>query len=258
MRWWLQNTAQLLFAFAWSAWWISAAAVVTVLTFNRSNGLIMARHLWAPALIKFAGARFKCEPVPAGIDWSQPYIFVMNHQSMIDIPCAFAAIPSNIRFVVKEELKLVPFIGWFVWLTGMVFVDRRKRSKAVLSLEKAGERIRSGATIIAYPEGTRSSDGKILPFKKGPFVLALTAGVPIIPVGIEGTWKVSPKEALWRLRPADVRMKIGQPIITKGRSPTERDQLLHEVRAAVIALNVELGGQGGVDSDIAAVGVEGV
>lgn len=258
MLWWFANVIQMLFTFVWSAFWISSAAVVTLLTLNRSTALKMARHCWAPFLIRAAGARFKLEPLPTNIDWSAPHIFVMNHQSMIDIPCAFASLPTNIRFVAKSQLKWVPFIGWYVWLTGMVFVDRTNRHRAVQSLQQAGKRIREGATIIAYPEGTRSSDGRILPFKKGPFVLALEAQVPIIPVAIEGTHKVSPKDRPWRLRPADVRMKVGQPIQVKGRTSEDRDALIHEVREALIALNKELGGLGGVDTEIAAAGVEGI
>jgi 1-acyl-sn-glycerol-3-phosphate acyltransferase len=257
MGWRVWNFIQMLFTFAWSAFWISAAGVVTVVTLNRSIALIMARRCWAPALIWASGTRLKVDPLP-DIDWKAPHIFVMNHQSMIDIACAFAVLPANIRFVAKSQLKFVPFIGWFIWMTGMVFVDRSKRSKAVASLEKAGARIRAGATIIAYPEGTRSPDGRILPFKKGPFVLALAAGVPIVPVAIEGTHRVSPKDAPWKLRPADVRMKVGTPISTVGRTSEDRDALLHEVRAALIALNRELGGQGGVDADVAAAGLEGV
>jgi 1-acyl-sn-glycerol-3-phosphate acyltransferase len=255
--WALVNVLQMLFTFVWSAFWISAAFVVTLLTFNRSIALMMARRCWAPALIKASGTDFHLEPLP-DVDWKQPHIFVMNHQSMIDIPCAFYGLPANIRFVAKEQLKWVPFIGWFIWLTGMVFVDRSKRAKAVASLEKAGKRIREGANIIAYAEGTRSPDGRVMPFKKGPFVLALSAGVPIIPVAIEGSHKVSGKHQVWKLRPAKVRMKVGQPISTAGLKAEDRDQLLHDVRAAVIKLHLEIGGQGGVDVDIAAVGVEGM
>ena len=255
--WLLLNVLQMLFTFVWTAFWISAAFVMTLLTFNRSIALVMARRIWAPALIKASGTDFHLDPLP-DIDWKQPHIFVMNHQSMIDIPCAFAALPSNIRFVAKEQLRWIPFLGWYIWMTGMVFVDRTRRNKAVASLEKAGERIRKGATILAYPEGTRSPDGRVMPFKKGPFVLALTAGVPIVPIAIDGSGKVSGKHQVWKLRPAKVRMKVGQPIPTAGLKTEDRDALMHDVRAAMIQLHREIGGEGGVAQDIAAVGVEGV
>lgn len=255
--WPLINVGQLLFCFAWSAFWISAAFVMTLLSFSQNIALVMARRIWAPALIKASGARLHVEPLP-DIDWSQPHILVMNHQSMVDIPVAFKSLPVNIRFVAKEQLKWVPFLGWYIWMTGMVFVDRSNRHKAVASLERAGERIRKGATILAYPEGTRSPDGRVMPFKKGPFVLALAAGVPIIPIAIDGSGKVSGKYKVWRLRPAEVRMKVGKPIPTAGLKTEDRDKLIHDVRMAVIQLHREIGGAGGVDQDIAAVGEEGV
>ncbi len=254
--WGVINVVQMVYCFLHSAFWISAAFVVTILTFSQDIALVMARRLWAPPLIKMAGADFHLEPLP-DIDWKQPHIFVMNHQSMLDIPCAFASLPTNIRFVAKEQLRWVPFLGWYIWMTGMVFIDRSRRNKAVASLERAGEKIRGGKSILAYPEGTRSPDGRVQPFKKGPFVLALAAGVPIVPVAIDGSGKVSGKYKVWRLRPAKVRMKVGRPIETKGLKPEDRDRLMHDVRSAIIELHREIGGEGGDTQDIAAAGVEG-
>jgi 1-acyl-sn-glycerol-3-phosphate acyltransferase len=257
MRWLypILNVLQALFLAVWSVFWISLALVLTILTFNRNVPLAMARRFWAPALIWATGCRFKVDALP-NVDWSKPHIFVMNHQSMLDIPCAFAALPVNIRFVAKQVLKYVPFLGWYMWLTGMIFVDRSNRTKALRSLALAGARIRGGANILAYPEGTRSRDGAILPFKKGPFVLALEAGVPIIPVAIEGSGRVLPSDG-FRIRAGEVRLKIGMPIETAGRSPQQRDDLLREVRDAIISLSRDLGGPGGDAEAIAAVGVEG-
>jgi 1-acyl-sn-glycerol-3-phosphate acyltransferase len=255
--WKIANTVQMLATFLWTAFWISAAFVMTLLTFNRSIALIMARRCWAPFLIWFSGTRLKIEPLP-DIDWSKPHIFAMQHQSMMDIPIAFAGIPSNLRFVAKHQLKLIPFLGWYMWMTGMVFVDRSKRAQAVASLDRAAAQIRAGASILAYPEGTRSEDGRVMPFKKGPFMLALAAQVPVVPIALEGSEKISPKYRPWALRPGVVRMKIGQPISTAGRKAEEREALVHEVRSAIIAMNRELGGKGGVGDDIAQPGVEGL
>jgi 1-acyl-sn-glycerol-3-phosphate acyltransferase len=257
VKWWVINVGQMLFCFVWSAFWISAAFLMTLITLNRSIALVMARRLWAPVLIKASGTKLTLDPLP-DLDWKAPHIFVMNHQSMLDIPIAFASLPSNIRFVAKEQLRWIPFLGWYIWMTGMVFVDRTKRAAAVASLERAGERIRAGATILAYPEGTRSPDGRIMPFKKGPFMLALRAKVPIVPIAIDGSGKISPKHGVWRLRPGQVRMKVGRPIPTADRHAEDRDALMHDVRAALIELHREIGGQGGVNVDIAAAGVEGL
>jgi 1-acyl-sn-glycerol-3-phosphate acyltransferase len=197
------------------------------------------------------------EPLPDDVQWSQPHIFIMNHQSMVDIPCVFTALPANIRFVAKHTLKYFPFLGWYMWATGMIFINRSNRREAVASLALAGERIRAGANILAFPEGTRSRDGRVLPFKKGPFALAVEAQVSIIPVAIHGTHKVLPRGGL-KYRPNEVRLKVGKPIPTAGLKAAQRDALIHEVRQALARLHADIGGPGAVAEDIAAVGVEGL
>jgi 1-acyl-sn-glycerol-3-phosphate acyltransferase len=239
----LLNLAQFLFTLAWSAFWISMALVVLVVTMNPSAPLAMARKFWGPGLRWGALADLQVDPLP-DVDWSKPHIFVMNHQSMFDIPAAFIAIPANIRFVAKHVLKYVPFLGWYMWATGMIFVDRSNRARAVASLDLAGKRIREGANILAYPEGTRTKDGSILPFKKGPFVVALKAGVPIIPVAIDGSGKLLPTGGFW-LRKGVVRMKFGTPIETAHLTDADRDALMRQVRNAMIDLHVQIGGKGG-------------
>ncbi len=248
MGWLLLNALQAVFLAVWSVFWISLALVVTVVA-GGDAALAMARRFWAPGLIRAAGARVKVDPLP-DIDWSKPHIFVMNHQSMFDVPLAFAHIPVNIRFVAKHTLRLVPFLGWYMAMTGMVFVDRSKRPQAVQSLFAAGERIRQGANILAFPEGTRSRDGRILPFKKGIFVLALEAQVPIVPIAIEGSGKVLPADG-FRVRPGEVRVKMGAPIHTASRTAEDRDELMREVRDALISLHREIGGPASALSEAA-------
>jgi 1-acyl-sn-glycerol-3-phosphate acyltransferase len=231
-----------LFLAVWSAVWISLAVTLTLVTFNRSVPLAMARRFWAPALIGVTGARYRVEPLPS-LDLSAPHIFVMNHQSMLDIACAFASIPVNLRFIAKDILKFVPFLGWYMWLTGMIFIDRSRGTRALRSLHKAAERIRGGASILVFAEGTRSRDGSILPFKGGPFLLALQAGVPIVPVAIDGSGKVLPTGG-FTITPGEVRLKMGQPIPTAGRPRGDRDRLMTEVRDALADLHRQIGGRG--------------
>lgn len=251
----LLNFLQALFLGFWTVVCISSAFVATLFTFSREIALVMARKMYSPPLIWVTQTDFQVEPLP-DIDWSKPHIYVMNHTSMMDIVCAFAAIPANLRFVAKASLKWVPFLGWYMWMTKMVFIDRSNRRKAVMSLREAGERIREGANIIVFPEGTRSRDGEIQPFKKGPFVLALEAGVPIVPIAIEGGQKVLPSDG-FRIRPGVIRMKVGQPIETANRKGQPREQLLIEVRDAIVALHKQIGGRGGCAQAIAKTGVEG-
>ncbi len=257
LGWFLLNSLQAIFTGVWSAVWITLAGVMTVLTFSREIALVMARKIWGPGLIW--GGTATMELVPgAQVDYSRPHIFVMNHQSMLDVPVAFACIPVNLRFVAKRVLKYVPFLGQYMQMTGMIFVDRGNRAQAVESLRQAGERIRAGANIIAFPEGTRSRDGSILPFKKGIFHVAIAAQVPIVPVVAESTGKVLPRDG-FRIRPGVVRFKIGEPIATAGLTEKDRDALMKRVRDAMIDLHVSIGGKGGDKSSaIAAAGQEGV
>jgi 1-acyl-sn-glycerol-3-phosphate acyltransferase len=205
----------------------------------------MARHCWAPALLFAVFSEFEVVE-GAKLDPNRAYVFVMNHQSMLDIPVAFAFIPVNIRFIFKKILYWVPFLGWFIWRTKMVPVDRKNPSQAYGSLSAGVQRIRDGVSIIAYPEGTRSTDGEILKFKRGPFVLARNAGVPVVPIAIEGTGDVLPRST-FKIRPGKVRFKIGEPIETTefGASNHEIDRLRQRVRNAMIALHLEIGGKGG-------------
>jgi 1-acyl-sn-glycerol-3-phosphate acyltransferase len=186
------------------------------------------------------GARLEVEPLP-DLPWDRPHVYAMNHQSALDIPVAFTALPVNLRFVAKHTLKYVPFLGWYIALTGMIFIDRSNRTRAMQSLDEAGRKIRAGKNILAYPEGTRSRDRRVLPFKKGPFALALSAQVPIVPVAVCGSSEVMDPSTL-KLRPGTIRLKVGEPIETAGRDPEDREALLLEVRARLVALYRELGG----------------
>lgn len=247
------NLLQLAFIAVWTALWISLSVLLGLLTFNRELPLVMARRCWAPAIWRITGSRMTVEPLP-DVDWTRPHIFVMNHQSMFDIPVAFEVLPANLRFVAKRSLRGIPFLGWYMRFTKMIFVDRSNRVQAVRSLAEAGQRIREGSSILVYPEGTRSRDGRIQPFKKGPFVLAASAGVPLVPVAIDGSGALMPTGRL-RILPTHLRVKVGTPIPVPPRA--DRDALLREVRDALIRLHLEIGGAGGGADAIAEEGREG-
>ena len=203
--WGLLNVVQLLLMALWTMGWISLALLLRVVTFNPDFPLLLARRAWAPGVLWLAGARLRVEPLP---ELPAPCIFVMNHQSTLDICCAFAALPCNLRFVAKHTLARVPFLGWFMRATGMVFINRESRFQAVQALRRAGEAIRSGKSILMYPEGTRArGDFSVQPFKRGPFALAVEARVPVVPVGVVGAEEQAP--ALANLRP--VARALGFP-----------------------------------------------
>jgi 1-acyl-sn-glycerol-3-phosphate acyltransferase len=205
----------------------------------------MARRIWAPAMRWAAGADLRVEAAPA-IDWSRPHVVVMNHQSMLDIAMAFIVVPVNLRFVAKNVLKYVPFLGWYMWATGMIFVKTGSH-RGVGSLLAAASRLAGGASVLIYPEGTRSADGRIAPFKRGAFALAINAQVPIVPIAIEGSGACLPRDG-FRARAGVIHMKIGAPIPTEGRGPQDVAALGEEVRDTLIALHVSIGGRGGADA----------
>ncbi len=238
---------QAVFLLLWLVFWITVSGLAAIFSLNGEVPLMMARRFWAPMHWRITGSPLLVEPLP-DVDWSKPHIFLMNHQSALDIPVAFAVIPVNIRFIAKHVLKWVPFLGWYMAGTGMIFLNRSNRREAMRSLKRAGERIRAGSNILIFPEGTRSKDGRILPFKKGSFVLAVEAGVPIIPMAIEGTRKVLPTGSvrLWR---HPIRVKVGQPISTAGRKGPEREVLMNEVRDVIIQLHRDIGGEGGAPQE---------
>ncbi len=232
------------------------AVAVMLLTLDPNKSVWVARRLWSPVLIWIGGARVEVSG-QENVDPNRPTVYVSNHQSTLDIPVHFVTVPVNFRYVAKHQLAWVPLIGWYLWLAGHIFVNRSRRDKAITSLDAAARKIREGTSVFLYPEGTRSDDGRVLPFKKGPFALALKARVPVVPITIEGSHRVMPKNR-WDITPGPVYVKIGKPIDTTGFAENDREGLARAVRNAIIAQSLELGGKGGDSEDaIALAGVEG-
>jgi len=138
-------------------------------------------------------------------------IFMSNHESLIDPPLLMGAIPVPAVYISKKELRRMPLVGWAAWAAGVIFIDRSNTESAVLSIAKAAEQIKQGKSVVIFPEGTRTKDGRIGKFKKGGFNLATKAGVPIIPLATVGGWDVLPKVALM-FRPGKVHVIFGNAI----------------------------------------------
>ncbi len=255
--WLLLNTVQTLGSFLWTGLCATVAIALWIGTgFRRRTPLALARRIWSPGILWIAGAKLTIER-PDGVDWASPHVYVMNHQSMADIPAGFVAVPTPLVFIAKQALQYVPFLGWYMTAMGMIFVDRRAGERAIRSLERAGAQIRAGRSVLAFPEGTRTRDGRVQPFKKGPFVVALQAQVPIVPIAIEGAQRLLPRGG-FRFRPAMLRVKLGRPIPTAGLTLADRDALIVRVRHELLALHESIGGaQSDRDRSIADRGAEG-
>ena len=193
---------------------------------------------WARSVLWVAGTPVEAvglERIPRG----QPVVYASNHTSMFDIWSLSATLPGSTRFVAKQELGRVPILGLAMRRAGHVLIDRFNRARAFEAYEQAAATIRSGISAIVFPEGTRSRTGELLPFRNAPFALAIAAQVPIVPVYVDGTYRILPKGS-WRLRPRPIHIEIGDPISTTGLSLDDREALRERVRAAIVGLKARV------------------
>ncbi len=220
---------------------VPALAVAVLCAFVLAPFLGRRRAFWAmaPGYIRMMAALFGIrrslegwEALPTEIQQGeQPVVFIANHQSHLDPPLIISTLPSHPVFLAKRELAYVPFLGWVIWLAGFIFVDRMDRSRAVVSVDDAASRIRRGQSVVVFPEGTRGRHGRLLPFKKGSFTLAMKAGVPIIPLAIHGGAEILPRGD-WRVKGSAYRLKVGAPIDPSHVQDAEQLKLEAESRLA--------------------------
>jgi 1-acyl-sn-glycerol-3-phosphate acyltransferase len=168
------------------------------------------------------------------LDPNQTYIFTPNHQSLIEVPLWVAYLGRNIAYLGKKEVFKYPIFGYGIRLVGVVPVDRSNSAAAVESAKLATENIRRGKSYVVYPEGTRSSDGGLLPFKKGAFMMAIDAGVPVVPITISGATRIMPKGQI-KIFPSTVRVTIHEPISTAGYSKANIAELIDKTRQRIFS-----------------------
>jgi 1-acyl-sn-glycerol-3-phosphate acyltransferase len=216
--------------------------LLMLVRWSANAGMGYVKTVWARQMLWLPGATLRVEGLE-NCDMTKPTVFVSNHQSTLDIPALLVALPLDFRFVSKKVIKYVPVLGWYMTMAGFIFIERGQRKAAIKTLGIAAEKIRRGTSILMFPEGTRSETGQVLPFKKGPFALALQAGVQVCPIAVEGSRHVMPKNS-WNVVPGQIRVKIGHPIDPKPFGD-DRAALAAYVRERVIELNLELGGPGG-------------
>lgn len=187
---------------------------------------------WGRAVLRIAGVEVHvsgAEHVPAG-----PAVYAVNHASVLDIPIVFGCLPVDFRIIHKRSLYLIPIVGQALWVGGHIGIDRGRAFRARRSLEAAARRIASGTSVVVFPEGTRSPDQGVLPFKKGSFVLAIDAGVPIVPVSLAGVKRLVPQGVL-SLAPGTIELRVHAAVATSGRSADDAVTLAGEVRQVVAA-----------------------
>ena len=167
-------------------------------------------RFWASIVLAAAGVRVKTRIIEEP-PRERPVIFACNHGSLMDIPILYKALPVEFRFLVKKELFKIPLLGFAMKTAGYVPIDRSGGRAAVRSMKEAAARIREGASIVVFPEGTRTLDGKLQQFKEGGFMLAVKSGCPVVPVAIRGSYNILRKGS-FIAKPGDVEVIVGSPM----------------------------------------------
>ncbi|HEV3456426.1 MAG TPA: lysophospholipid acyltransferase family protein [Thermoanaerobaculia bacterium] len=200
----------------------------------RGRWALQVTRLWAAGLLLVSGVRLEVER-PAGLDPASSYVFLANHQSLFDIPALLLAVRGRFRMVAKQSLFRIPVFGWALTAAGFVSVDRGDRTAARQSFAAAEQGLRSGGSVLLFPEGTRSTGDTLLPFKRGGFLLALRTGLPIVPVGIRGTHAVQARGRR-SIQPGMVQVRFGEPIPAADFGIRRKRELIAEVRRRLAEL----------------------
>lgn len=232
------NGARLTLGMLWTAACISLALLVHVVTLGKTDwALRMASWLWAPGLLLEAGATWTVEGRER-VDWSRNYLVVANHQSIFDVCALFIALPVPVRFLLKQEMKRVPFVNWYAQATGMLFVVREDRRAGPAMRRDAAELLGKGRNLLLFPEGTRTRNGEMGSFKSGSFQSAVDAGVEVLPVAVMGTGAVWPVAGFMHVRGGPIRVRIGTPIPVRDAegAPVPRQQLARQAQDSVQAM----------------------
>ena len=182
---------------------------------------------WSTAVLWAVGVKVRIHGME-NVGGTEPRIFASNHVSWFDVP-ALAKILPRYKFVAKAELFKVPIFGGGMRAAGMIEIQRENRKAAFGAYDVAAQRIRAGNSVVVFPEGTRGDAYPLRPFKKGPFVLAIAAGVPIVPIIIHGTIEIMRKGSLWA-HPGTIDIHLLEPVSTAGVDYDHREALMQTVR----------------------------
>jgi 1-acyl-sn-glycerol-3-phosphate acyltransferase len=193
----------------------------------------LCARTWSWLILKTSGIRVRVEG-RENIRAEETAIYCSNHASAMDIPILFVYLPIQFRFLAKRSLFHLPFLGWHLRRSGHISVDRGRPHEALKGFDRAAKRIREGRSVITFPEGTRSRTTEMRPFKRGSFYLAILAGVPIVPITLNGTRHVL-KPDTYHVRPGRTEMIIHKPIPTAGLTVDDVDALSARVREQIVS-----------------------
>lgn len=215
-----------------STLYLGTAAVAVGYITKRQELAHLVGRLWGNVNLWTAGVSVKV----AGMDHINPktaYVYAANHQSWFDIFAVLGKLPVQFRWLAKEELFRIPVLGQAMASIGYIPINRSDRRKAFESINIAANRVKNGTSVVIFPEGTRSLDGVLQPFKKGGFILAIHSQQPIVPISISGSHRILPKKGDWKIQPGTIHMTIGKPIPIAGLGTRDRDKVIAAVREAI-------------------------
>lgn len=208
--------------------WTLIAAFLTLLVslFGQDKTHSFIRF-WGRSCLFLAGLKIQVQGAE-NIPTAQPVIFVSNHQSNFDIPIIYEGLSIQFRWMAKQELFRVPIFGTAMKRSGIIPIDRSNRRKTMHSIIAAAQRIKSGTSVIIFPEGTRTPDGNLQDFKKGALLIAAKAQVPVVPIAIHGSYQIQSKDR-WRINGGALKLEFLPPIPTEGLKSSDIDALTTKV-----------------------------
>jgi 1-acyl-sn-glycerol-3-phosphate acyltransferase len=203
--WFPINILQLLLLLVWTIFCGIFGMVFALVTNPTYSHRIMGYYIFSPMILAISMVRVKAK----GLDnvLNEPAIYVANHASQLDIPIICTRVNRPMFFIGKIELKKIPILSQYMKIVGMIFVDRKNRERAMASMRTAIQDIQGGKSIAAFPEGTRTKTGELLPFKKGVFTIAKEGRIPIVPIAVIGSAKALASGSFF-LRPATVEIRV--------------------------------------------------
>lgn len=211
---------------------VVAAVVLLICPLDKKGNLVhYIGRFWSLLNVFLSGTRLRVKGKEK-MEKGGAYIVMSNHQSLFDVWALIGKLPLQLRWIIKSEIKKVPIFGYVLGRMGHIYIDRRKGRDAILGMEVAVQKVREGASVVIFPEGTRSRDGRLQKFLRGGAVIAIRSGVPILPVTVNGSRFVLPKGTL-ALMPGKIDVIVGDSIDPCMFDENRKDELMAVVRSAI-------------------------
>ncbi|HBN45398.1 MAG TPA: lysophospholipid acyltransferase family protein [Candidatus Marinimicrobia bacterium] len=218
----------------WTSIWATIGIVFSIFDWS-GRPVALAGQQWSKILLFISGIQYSVHGLEH-LDPDQQYVFIANHESAFDILLVYAALPYKLVFMSKTELKKIPFLGWAMVFGKHIFVDRSNHKAALASMEVAKASLQKyPRSIMIFPEGTRSIDGQMKPFKKGGAILAIQTGLPLAPMAVCGTFDIV-KKGLLNIEPKPIHLYIGQPLDTSSYMYDDRNRVTEILRNQIVNL----------------------